>query len=114
MTKGQQRSFVLNFFGVTRPMSRKRRRHWIRQQRARTSWKDLAPITTVAPSHLIQERNLDPTYEAYMEKLFASNQNFRQFGDVCPECGGTGAIDSGGVTPWGSPINLPCPGCQKP
>lgn len=30
---------------------------------------------------------------------------------VCPECGGTGGIDSGGSTPWGAPISLPCPSC---
>lgn len=32
--------------------------------------------------------------------------------NVCPECGGTGGVDSGGSTPWGAPINLPCPSCE--
>lgn len=26
----------------------------------------------------------------------------------CPECGGTGAVDSGGFTPWGQGIDVPC------
>jgi hypothetical protein len=26
----------------------------------------------------------------------------------CELCGGTGQVDSGGVTPWGAGINLPC------
>jgi len=30
---------------------------------------------------------------------------------TCPECGGEGVIDSGGVTPWMAPIDLPCPAC---
>ena len=33
--------------------------------------------------------------------------------DVCHECGGTGGVDSGGVTPWGSAITLPCPSCSQ-
>lgn len=31
----------------------------------------------------------------------------------CGNCGGTGAVDSGGVTPWGAPIDLPCPACKS-
>lgn len=27
---------------------------------------------------------------------------------VCPVCKGTGQADSGGVHPWGEPINVPC------
>lgn len=27
----------------------------------------------------------------------------------CGSCGGSGVLDSGGVTPWGSPIYIPCP-----
>ena len=30
----------------------------------------------------------------------------------CLDCEGTGAIDSGGVTPWGSSIDIMCPNCQ--
>ena len=26
----------------------------------------------------------------------------------CPSCGGEGGVDSGGNTPWGSPIFIPC------
>lgn len=29
----------------------------------------------------------------------------------CGNCGGKGSVDSGGVTPWGAPIDLPCPQC---
>lgn len=31
----------------------------------------------------------------------------------CPECGGTGSADSGGVTPWGDSISIPCPWCSE-
>lgn len=27
---------------------------------------------------------------------------------VCPKCGGTGMADSGGVQPWGEPIEIEC------
>jgi DnaJ-class molecular chaperone len=30
----------------------------------------------------------------------------------CPECVGVGVIDSGGSTPWGEWINLPCELCK--
>lgn len=29
----------------------------------------------------------------------------------CPDCGGTGGVDSGAMTPQGAPISLPCPSC---
>lgn len=29
----------------------------------------------------------------------------------CGHCGGSGVVDSGGFTPWGAPIDLPCPQC---
>lgn len=29
----------------------------------------------------------------------------------CDSCGGEETIDSGGVTPWGAAINVPCPAC---
>lgn len=31
----------------------------------------------------------------------------------CHECGAAGVIDSGGITPWGSGINIPCPACES-
>lgn len=31
---------------------------------------------------------------------------------VCHECLGVGGVDSGGVTPWGAPITVPCPSCS--
>lgn len=30
----------------------------------------------------------------------------------CDGCGGEGVCDTGGVYPWGSPINVPCPECN--
>lgn len=32
---------------------------------------------------------------------------------ACEWCGGKGTLDSGGVTPWGSAIDLPCPHCSS-
>jgi DnaJ-class molecular chaperone len=31
---------------------------------------------------------------------------------MCPACYGDGVIDSGGVTSWDQPINLPCELCE--
>ena len=33
--------------------------------------------------------------------------------NACPECGGKGAVDSGGYTPWGAPIDIPCGACRN-
>lgn len=33
--------------------------------------------------------------------------------DSCHECGGKGAVDSGGMTPWGSGIDIECPSCSN-
>jgi hypothetical protein len=33
--------------------------------------------------------------------------------NTCPECGGKGAVDSGGFTPWGAPIDIPCGACRN-
>lgn len=30
----------------------------------------------------------------------------------CVTCGGSGGVDSGGVTPWQSSISIPCPDCS--
>lgn len=32
-------------------------------------------------------------------------------GGGCLTCGGCGSVDSGGFTPYGSPIDVPCPDC---
>jgi len=32
----------------------------------------------------------------------------------CPNCGGTGIVDSGGSEPWGKWINIPCGECDLP
>jgi len=31
---------------------------------------------------------------------------------VCPHCGGTGEIDSGGASPWGEWLNDTCSACN--
>ncbi len=33
--------------------------------------------------------------------------------EPCSICDGSGSVDSGGVTPWGSPIGIPCPSCER-
>lgn len=38
-------------------------------------------------------------------------QASREALNVCPKCGGTGMADSGGVQPWGEPIEIKCD-CQ--
>jgi len=31
---------------------------------------------------------------------------------LCPTCGGSGEVDSGGVTPWGVGVDVTCPTCN--
>lgn len=31
---------------------------------------------------------------------------------ICPTCGGSGEVDSGGFSPWGDGIDATCPTCQ--
>lgn len=31
--------------------------------------------------------------------------------ELCGTCGGEGVVDSGGQTPWGEWVNVPCPEC---
>lgn len=31
---------------------------------------------------------------------------------LCGVCGGTGVLDSGGTTPWGMPLMMPCSACN--
>ena len=33
--------------------------------------------------------------------------------ELCSQCNGTGSVDSGGVTPWGYGIDVPCPMCSS-
>lgn len=50
--------------------------------------------------------------ESCLAKIDARLQQIN-FG-LCQECGGTTCVDSGGFTPWGSPISIPCPSCHMP
>jgi len=40
------------------------------------------------------------------DSKFAVNQ------DLCGSCGGSGAVDSGGVLPWGEAAMMECPECN--
>lgn len=54
-------------------------------------------------------------------ELFDSAKNLRdcrnsllamlESSEICLECFESWAVDSGGFTPWGSPIQIPCPKC---
>lgn len=51
--------------------------------------------------------------EKAAERELLPEASFRQsFEPVCPQCGGAGHLDSGGVTPWGTGIDIPCPSCH--
>lgn len=49
-------------------------------------------------------------------KKFRENYDLIDWGRekelLCGECGGTGGVDSGGMTPYGSGIDIPCPSCS--
>ncbi len=45
-----------------------------------------------------------------LESLIASAKTQRLH--ACPQCDGSGGVDSGGFSPWGAAITLPCPACN--
>lgn len=49
------------------------------------------------------------------DELYATHvcKHCEILGFECQECGGDGKHDSGGFTPWGEPIDLPCESCQS-
>lgn len=49
------------------------------------------------------DSDIDGQYDAWKASREALNG--------CPKCGGTGMADSGGVQPWGEPIEIECD-CQ--
>lgn len=55
----------------------------------------------------------DPIMETRAWRLDCSTKEYMPIEVPCGECLGTGGVDSGGVTPQESPINLPCPSCQE-
>lgn len=50
--------------------------------------------------------------EMMLENRLATLAILKASRDHCGSCKGTGESDSGGVTPWGAPITLPCPECS--
>lgn len=54
-------------------------------------------------------RRLSAEEATRVSRLWASV--FRS-GESCPACGGSGAVDSGGVQPWGASIGVACPACN--
>ena len=60
-----------------------------------------------------------PALVAEVERLRAelvavriAGQAYKALAAICPECGGSGEVDSGGFTPWGVGINETCPTCK--
>ena len=53
--------------------------------------------------------------KAYKEELDKPNE-MREENNldfvVCPFCNGECVVDSGGTTPWDTPINIPCTCCE--
>jgi hypothetical protein len=47
------------------------------------------------------------------EKWALCGVQSRIFDLPCQECGGKGGVDSGGMTPWGSGIDVECPSCSN-
>ena len=38
-----------------------------------------------------------------------TDERYREPDPLCGWCGGVGSVDSGGQTPWGDGIDIPCP-----
>jgi hypothetical protein len=53
-----------------------------------------------------QRSGLNGYYNEFIDRAWHAWQASRAA--LCPKCGGTGMADSGGVQPWGEPIEIPC------
>ena len=56
-------------------------------------------------------RQLEAT-QAEIAALRIENAAIAAIAAICPTCGGSGAVDSGGFTPWGVGIDATCPTCN--
>ena len=72
---------------------------------------------SVAPSMLVKLRKLAPIREdiPVQQAIEEAAQQCAELADdlvnssaLCEFCDGSGAVDSGGVTPWGAGIDVPC------
>lgn len=46
------------------------------------------------------------------ERQLCAAHDRQKIPEKCTDCGGSGSVDSGGVSPWGAGIGLPCPRCS--
>lgn len=50
--------------------------------------------------------------QATIAALRIANAAYVALAAICPTCGGSGEVDSGGFSPWGDGIDATCPTCQ--
>ncbi|WP_242633959.1 hypothetical protein [Atlantibacter hermannii] len=69
---------------------------------------DAEPVAYMIGGHYLMHAK-DPKVDNYTSAvpLYTRPQPAPVVQD-CPKCGGTGMADSGGVQPWGEPIEIPC------
>lgn len=65
------------------------------------------------PSILTLARGTVREFERRRETIRKDAKTVCRNARKCGECGGSGAVDSGGQNPDGSWINVPCPLCGK-
>ena len=78
------------------------------------------PDTSPNAAFIAAARADVPALVAEVERLraqlaaarIASQEVYKALAAICPECGGSGEVDSGGFTPWGVGINETCPVCK--
>ena len=60
------------------------------------------------PEHVLINITANPNLVGKTWRLSLKDQ----VATPCLECNGVGGVDSGGMTPWGSGISVPCPSCK--
>jgi hypothetical protein len=67
--------------------------------------------------HLIEDQSLgedlliNALLDGIAERAIESGEPWITY--PCGTCGGEEVVDSGGVTPWGAGVEIPCPECKS-
>ena len=84
----------------------------------------LWPVATIVAGDIVRTLQMEYPQHFVEAALAAQQEGFvlgwlpddehsvvKVLSETCGACDGSGAVDSGGVTPWGSGIEAACPEC---
>jgi DNA repair exonuclease SbcCD ATPase subunit len=87
------------------------------QEKNASLLEDISTLKHVLKIEEEKEKTAIKRLQEYHNEVMSAEQRVAELQkelkrSVCQECGGKGGVDSGGVTPWGSSIDIPCPSCS--